>query len=111
MKYQTETTDKVTETIKQAGIILKDLYYKSVEIEEKSPKDYVTSADITIDNFLKEQLPKIIPGLGIYSEEQNSTSIQENQWVIDPIDGTTNFILGIPHFAISIASNACILFE
>lgn len=103
MKYHNECTDQVIELLKKSGEKLKGLYYSSITITEKQPKDYVTSADLLIDDFLKQNLPAIIDGVPIYSEENSTNTYSDNQWIVDPLDGTTNFILGIPHFAISVA--------
>ncbi|MFW5879334.1 MAG: inositol monophosphatase family protein [bacterium] len=102
MKYQKEYTIQVKEIIKEAGSNLKKMYYGSLDINEKSPKDYITNADIKINNFLIEKLTAIYE-IDIYSEEKSESKIKSQQWIIDPVDGTSNFILGIPHFAISIA--------
>jgi myo-inositol-1(or 4)-monophosphatase len=103
LEYKRQTTIKIKNIIFNGGILLNKLYYSSPTIGEKYPKDYVTSADIEIDNYLKSEPMKLDGAISIYSEEQNENQLAENQWIIDPIDGTTNFILGIPHFAISIA--------
>ncbi|MEW5815043.1 MAG: inositol monophosphatase, partial [Spirochaetota bacterium] len=103
MKYTKDTTEIVKNIIFNAGIQLNRLYYSTVTVEEKTLKDYVTSADIEIDTYLKLELSKIDNRITTYSEEQNKNELLKNQWIIDPMDGTTNFILGIPHFSISIA--------
>ncbi len=80
-----------------------------VKVEVKSQNDYVTQTDIAVERILIENILQNFPNHSILAEEsgeiQGSVSAEEGeyQWVIDPLDGTTNFIFGIPHFAISIA--------
>ncbi|MEG3638372.1 inositol monophosphatase family protein [Magnetococcus sp. PR-3] len=77
---------------------------EKLEIHEKAPHDLVTSADLAVENELISQLSRGYPQYGFLAEESGSQRGQaEYQWIIDPIDGTTNFVRGIPHFAISIA--------
>ena len=71
---------------------------------EKRPSDFVSDADIQAEQEIIQILRKTYPNHGILAEESGEQHGQdEYQWVIDPLDGTTNFLHGIPHFAISIA--------
>ena len=76
-----------------------------VETQVKSANDFVTSVDKEAERVIVDTLLKAFPDHGIVAEEAgvsgNRTS--EYQWIIDPLDGTTNFIRGIPHFSVSIA--------
>lgn len=103
MKYKKEYTLQIKRLLLDVGKEVCELYNTSIRLTEKSPKDYVTSADIIVDDLLKKGLMEICSNVLVYSEEQNTIELSGTQWVIDPIDGTANFILGIPHFAISIA--------
>ncbi|ABK42607.1 Inositol-phosphate phosphatase [Magnetococcus marinus MC-1] len=77
---------------------------EKLEIHEKAPHDLVTSADLAVEKELMDQLSRGYPQYGFLTEESGSHRPHaEFQWIIDPIDGTTNFVRGIPHFAISIA--------
>ena len=70
----------------------------------KGPGDFVTSADKRTEKIIIEELQKAHSDYGIITEESGSinTANKNNRWIIDPIDGTTNFLNGIPQFAISI---------
>ena len=72
---------------------------------KKGPKDFVTNADLKTEKILIEELKKAKPHFSIISEENGveNNKDKKNTWIIDPIDGTINFLHGIPHFAISIA--------
>ncbi|MFC2104904.1 inositol monophosphatase family protein [Bacteroidota bacterium] len=77
---------------------------KQLNIEEKGLHDFVTYIDKTSEQKLVEGLSEILPEAGFIAEEGTSTKKGEKyKWVIDPLDGTTNFIHGISPFAISIA--------
>jgi myo-inositol-1(or 4)-monophosphatase len=77
--------------------------FKADDIETKSEHNYVTSVDKESERQLIEGLSKILPGSGFIAEEGTvETEDKEFIWVIDPLDGTTNFIHGLPPFCISI---------
>ena len=67
--------------------------------------DLVTEADLACERFLREALGKLLPGASFWGEESNELPESEYFWLVDPIDGTTNFAHGLPYFAISIALN------
>ena len=77
---------------------------ENLQVSAKGPGDFVTSADKRTEKILIGELQKAHPDYGIITEESgqiNKTNIK-NRWIIDPIDGTMNFLNGIPQFAISI---------
>ncbi|MGY0398435.1 MAG: inositol monophosphatase family protein [Ostreibacterium sp.] len=76
-----------------------------IDIREKAPNDYVSEIDIAVEASLIKTIHEAYPHHQIIAEESGKTGPDnsEYRWVIDPIDGTTNFIKGLPHFAISIA--------
>lgn len=78
---------------------------ESVEVEEKSLHDYVSSIDKEAEVAIIGTLRKSYPEHSIVAEESgiDNGADTDHQWIIDPLDGTTNFIHGIPHFAVSIA--------
>ncbi|MEL0658903.1 MULTISPECIES: inositol-1-monophosphatase [Psychromonas] len=78
---------------------------ESVEVEEKSLNDYVSSVDKEAELAIIGTLRKSYPDHSIVAEESgiDNGADTDHQWIIDPLDGTTNFIHGIPHFAVSIA--------
>lgn len=72
-------------------------------VEEKGHLDLVTRADREVEAFLLEELQKLYPADGICGEEGTSLRVDaDRQWVIDPIDGTFNFVRGLPDWAVSI---------
>ena len=78
---------------------------ENLQVSSKGPGDFVSSADKRTEKTLIEELQKAHPDYGIITEETgiiNKSNIK-NRWIIDPIDGTMNFLNGIPQFAISIA--------
>ena len=76
-----------------------------LQVSSKGPGDFVSSADKRTEQIIIDELLKAHPDYGIVSEEAGeiNKSNKEKRWIIDPIDGTTNFLNGIPQFAISIA--------
>ena len=73
-------------------------------IEVKQPGDFVTAMDRTADAMLREELSSILPGCGFLSEEEKPVKGEGQwRWIIDPIDGTTNYLAGLPHWAVSVA--------
>ena len=78
---------------------------EKLQVSKKGPRDFVTKTDKLVEKILIEELSKIKKNYSFLSEEVGSikNKDQENMWIIDPIDGTTNFLHGIPHFAICIA--------
>lgn len=77
----------------------------SIKVETKSENDFVTNVDRVAENLIIETIKKAYPEHTIITEETGiiKGNNNETQWIIDPIDGTTNFINGIPHYSISIA--------
>ena len=78
---------------------------EKLQVSTKSPGDFVSSADKRTEKIIIDELLKAHPDYGIISEEAGelNSSNKNNRWIIDPIDGTINFLNGIPQFAISIA--------
>ena len=74
-----------------------------ISISEKSANDFVTDVDTFAEQVIIEQIQQAYPSHSILAEEHGTIEGDEYTWIIDPLDGTTNFIHGIPHFAISIA--------
>jgi myo-inositol-1(or 4)-monophosphatase len=78
---------------------------EQLQVSVKGPSDFVSQADLRAEATLKEELTKARPGYAFLMEEGGASG-GDNwtwRWVIDPLDGTTNFLHGIPHWAISIA--------
>tara|TARA_B100001121_G_C18586792_1_gene572498 strand:- start:36 stop:746 length:711 start_codon:yes stop_codon:yes gene_type:complete len=78
---------------------------EKLQVSKKGPNDFVTKTDKQVEKILIEELSKIKKNYSFLSEEVGKiiNKDKKNIWIIDPIDGTTNFLHGIPHFAISIA--------
>jgi len=78
---------------------------EKLQVSIKSPSNFVSNADFKAEKIIIEELKKARPYYSIISGEDGSeiNKDKNNTWIIDPIDGTTNFLHGIPHFAISIA--------
>ena len=77
---------------------------ENLQVSTKGPGDFVTSADKRTEKILIDELQKAHPEYGIITEESGfiNKSNTKNRWIIDPIDGTMNFLNGVPQFAISI---------
>ncbi len=89
--------------IKKAGKILKKGYYSNKDVTFKAKKDLVTKYDVAVENYLKEKFTKKFKEFNIIAEESDNANIEfNNSIIIDPIDGTTNFVNGVPHTAISV---------
>ena len=78
---------------------------EKLQVSKKGPRDFVTKTDKHVEKILIEELSKTKKNYSFLSEEIGSieNKDKDNIWIIDPIDGTTNFLHGIPHFAICIA--------
>jgi len=77
---------------------------ENLQVSTKSPGDFVSSADKRTEKIIIDELQKAHPEYGIITEEAGiiNKSNNQNRWIIDPIDGTMNFLNGIPQFAISV---------
>ena len=91
---------------KASKILIRDFgEVEKLQVSVKGPSNFVSNADIKAEKIIIDELTKAKKNYSIISEEGGSKNNQdsENVWIIDPIDGTINFLHGIPHFAISIA--------
>jgi myo-inositol-1(or 4)-monophosphatase len=78
---------------------------EQLQVSMKGPSDFVSQADLRAEQTLKEELTKARPGYSFLMEESGASG-SDNwtwRWIVDPLDGTTNFLHGMPHWAISIA--------
>ena len=105
MNFEKITNDIVQLCLKDGEYIRQQLeLLKAKDIELKDEHNFVTYVDRTSEAMLVEELSRLIPGCGFIAEENDyGINDSELKWVIDPLDGTTNFVHGIPLFAISIA--------
>ena len=94
---------------KAAKVIIRDFgEIENLQVSKKGPKDFVTKTDKKVEKILIDELSKTKKNYSFITEETGRI-INKNKnifWIIDPIDGTTNFLHGIPHFAISVALQA-----
>ncbi len=91
---------------KVSKILIRDFgEVEKLQVSKKGPNDFVTNSDLKAEKIIIEELKKAKPNYSIISEENGieNNKDKKNTWLIDPIDGTINFLHGIPHFAISIA--------
>jgi myo-inositol-1(or 4)-monophosphatase len=95
--------EKLIQIIKEAGKILIEGYYEEKNVNFKAKKDLVTKYDVGIEEFLKEKFSEEFKDFNIIAEESNNENIIFNDSIIiDPIDGTTNFVNQVPHTCISV---------
>ena len=91
---------------KASKLLIRDFgEIENLQVAKKGPADFVTNSDLKAEKIIIEELKKAKPSFSIISEENGieENKDKKNVWIIDPIDGTVNFLHGIPHFAISIA--------
>jgi myo-inositol-1(or 4)-monophosphatase len=78
---------------------------EQLQVSVKGPSDFVSAADLRAERTLKAELQRARPGYNLLFEEGGAVegSDPHHRWIVDPLDGTTNFLHGVPHFSISIA--------
>jgi len=97
-----EWVPAASEIARTAGAKLREFYATGVATEYKGDVDLVTVADRTVEAYLRDALLMAFPSHGIYGEEGTRDRLEsEYRWYIDPLDGTTNFAHGFPHFCVS----------
>jgi myo-inositol-1(or 4)-monophosphatase len=92
--------------LKAARGLLRDFgEVEQLQVSVKGPGDFVSTADLKAERTIKNELTRARPGYSLLFEESGAEtgSDPHHRWIVDPLDGTTNFLHGIPHFAISIA--------
>jgi myo-inositol-1(or 4)-monophosphatase len=92
--------------LKTARALLRDFgEVERLQVSLKGPGEFVSAADLKAERLLKRELTRARPGYGLLFEESGveEGSDARHRWIVDPLDGTTNFLHGIPHFSISIA--------
>ncbi len=90
---------------KAAKRLLRDFNeVENLQVSMKGPGDFVSQADLRAEQSIREDLEKARPGYGMLMEESGESGSDKWtwRWIVDPLDGTTNFLHGIPHWAISI---------
>ncbi len=77
---------------------------EQLQVSLKGPADFVSHADLKAEATLREELSRVRPGFGFLMEESGEIRGDgRNRWIVDPLDGTLNFLHGIPHFSLSVA--------
>ena len=106
MSQISERRDFAVSVCKEAGGIAK-IYFRdrgNLIVDQKGAQDWVSEADRTVETFIRKQIAEAWPQDGIFGEEHGSLAGKSGfDWVIDPIDGTTNFVNGIPAWTIVLA--------
>jgi len=90
---------------KASKVLIRDFgEIENLQVSKKGPRDFVTNSDLRVEKIIIQELKKARPNYSFLSEEggMEENKDKKNTWIIDPIDGTVNFLHGIPHFAISI---------
>ncbi|MBI4065763.1 hypothetical protein HY412_01035 [Candidatus Kaiserbacteria bacterium] len=97
--------DFIITTVREAGGLLIKLRDEGFTATHKGsdPRDIVTSVDTAVNELIIGKIKEKFPNDGIYSEESVGIESEKNSWAIDPIDGSSNFARGIPHYAVCIA--------
>jgi myo-inositol-1(or 4)-monophosphatase len=93
---------QATAIAREAGARLREFFSQGVATEYKGDVDLVTVADRTSEKLIRERLSQAFPEHGIFGEEGTRDRLEgEFRWYVDPLDGTTNFAHGLPHFCVS----------
>lgn len=107
MALRSATLNVMTKAARTAAVRLKRDYgeVEQLQVSRKGPADFVTAADERTEKILRNELERARPDYGFLMEEGGTVKGKDptKRWIIDPIDGTTNFIHGIAHFAMSVA--------
>ena len=89
---------------REAGTLLRDRFHTAKEVSYKGPSNLVTDVDLASERLLQATFAREFPDFGFlgeeYGEQGDGTGLR---WIVDPVDGTRNYALGVPHFAVSIA--------
>lgn len=96
---------KIKSVIYSAGhfVLQESRCFDKNKIQHKNTFDLVSYVDIETEKYLKKHFIELLPDSGFIAEEENQTSDKEWTWIIDPLDGTTNFTRQLPSYAISVA--------
>ena len=97
--------DQLRAIVREAGALIRSAQMSPEEIRSKDGhRNYVTRFDVMVQDHLEQQLRELAPDYGFVAEEQDSQDYSHtSSFIVDPIDGTSNFIFGIPQYCISVA--------
>lgn len=93
----------IANVLKAAGKYQIDMQFQSFQSSGKGENEFVSEIDKQSEILICERLQKIVPEAGFYGEELGKSGNQELRWIVDPIDGTTNYLAGLDYFSISVA--------
>ena len=104
VEFMSSILHEVEKCARKAGEILLSYHDQAGLVRSyKSDGSFATQADLASEKYVIEALRPLVPGAGFYAEESGLQEGNEYAWVIDPLDGTTNFSHGLPYFCVSIA--------
>jgi myo-inositol-1(or 4)-monophosphatase len=107
MTTQSALITVMTAATKKAGrALVRDFgEVEHLQVSKKGPSDFVSAADHKAERVVRDELARVRPRYGFLMEEAGAIAGADtsNRWIVDPLDGTTNFLHGIPHFAVSVA--------
>lgn len=95
--------ERAREIADGAGRLAQQLRSKGLRVEAKGRQDFVTDADRQVEAYIAEKLRACYPSDGFFGEEGGLIGGRDGHWVVDPIDGTSNFMNGLDHWSVSIA--------
>jgi len=94
------------EAARRAGAIQRARYGTELSVRRKGAVDLVTEVDLACEEAIRETLARLAPGTAVLGEEQGLTGGGLDRWIVDPLDGTTNYAHGFPVFCVSVAWEA-----
>ncbi len=97
--------EELVAIVRRSGEIVRQQWQEERHVRHKGRVDLVTQTDLAVESFLKEQLAALVPGVGFLAEESSDAAARPSGdcWIIDPVDGTTNFVHRIPQVGTSVA--------
>jgi myo-inositol-1(or 4)-monophosphatase len=106
MAYRSANINVMVRAAEKAGrALIRDFgEVEQLQVSRKGPADFVSAADLKAEKIVRRELEKARPGFSFLMEESGAIegADQDHRWIVDPLDGTTNFLHGLPHFAVSI---------
>lgn len=92
------------EIVREAGVVARSAFLnrENLKVKSKGTQDWATNVDLEVEELIRSRLAKSFPGEAILGEEQGNadSELRQDSWVIDPIDGTTCFLLGLPQWCV-----------
>lgn len=105
MAAHTFDSEAIISVVRKAGQLVMEMRQTGLQhVQSKSAViDLITEADLASEALLRKELLRLYPQVGFWGEESNQPPTEEFFWLVDPIDGTTNYANGIPHYAVNVA--------